>query len=237
MVKGKKEILFTRPLVARRTARRNVNCLMLVGSSLVVPQTTSRKCGAPPRGARSWRAISRATLTARTTRPSGFFARPPSSQKPQTFAVKHSGSLLLLGLEMLSRYLDPLAGGRGGSLRDATRLGAPCVVLYLTTVLQVGASNRGCIRNEGELRTLAEALACPICWDLAWARAILMMRTRAVELASTSQDWSSAKFLELIPQPNVSTLTEVERESIARQKLRDAKLSRYLSGPQQDRRS
>ena len=164
------------------------------------------------------------------------FRKAPSSQKIQDLAARKPGTLLTSGLEMMSKYLDPRAGGRGGSVKQGD-LGAPRVVRYLTTVVQVASSSGVGVRNERELRTLAEALDAMILGDLARAADILMMRFKAVELASSSSDWSSAKYLELIPQTQVSSLTEGEQDAIARQKIRDAKLNKYLSGGGEGRRS
>ena len=114
---------------------------------------------------------------------------------------------------------------------------SPRVVRYLTTVVQVSAAHGVSVRNERELRTLAEALDALLTGDITRAADIVMMRFKAVELATTSQDWSSAKFLELIPQTQVSSFTDMEKEAIAKQKLRDAKLAKLLAPAQGERRS
>ena len=168
---------------------------------------------------------------------SRFFAKAPSSQKIKDLASRRPGLLLLSGLEMMAKFLDPLAGGRGGVNAKPGQLGTPKVVRYLTTVVQVSAAHGVSVRNERELRTLAEALDALLLGDVTRAADIIMMRFKAVELAATSQDWSSAKFLELIPQTQVSSLTEMEKEAIAKQKFRDAKLAKLMAPSQGERRS
>ena len=43
------------------------------------------------------------------------FHKAPSSQRIQALAAKRPGHLLASGLEMMSKYLDPLLGGRGAA--------------------------------------------------------------------------------------------------------------------------
>ena len=108
---------------------------------------------------------------------------------------------------------------------------------YLTTVVQVSAAHGVSVRNERELRTLTDALNALLMGDVTRAADIIMLRFQAIELAATSQDWSSAKFLELSPQTQVSSLTEMEKEAITKQKFRDAKLAKLLAPAQGERRS
>jgi len=154
------------------------------------------------------------------------FRKAPSARSVQKLAREQPGVLLRQGLEMMSKYLDPLAGGGGATQKQMVL--EPKVVRYLTTMSAAARHTGVGLRNERELRTLAESIDALLEGDLCKAGDILMMRFKAVEFAATESDWSAAKFLEVIPEGTVTSLTPEEREAIAHRKAKEAKLQKLL---------
>ena len=104
------------------------------------------------------------------------------------------------------------------------------MVRYLTTALSPAHPSMG-VRNQRELRTLAEALDALIGGDLGRAADLLMQRFKAVELAATDAGgWAAASHLELIPEVNASSSTLSEREAAARALVRQDKLQKAIGG-------
>lgn len=160
----------------------------------------------------------------------GVFRDAPSLQMRsfQQTARAFPGRLMQTGLVSMQKYLDPLTGQRGGSAEDVT---SPRVVRYLTTVLQVshqkGQQALG-LRNERELRTLAEALDLLLEGQLPELGDLLTQRFKSVETAALESNWDLAKHFELIPAPGVSAVSDSERAIAATLKLREAKLYRLV---------
>ena len=150
----------------------------------------------------------------------------------QELARKNPGLLLQKGLAMMKRYMDPLRGGGGaGHSKDAKEL-PPIVTLYLTTVLQVIRNRSGSslgLRNEREMRTLAEAIDDLLQGQVVQAADKLMQRFKALELASSEGgDWGVARHLELIPPGQVASVGNVEKSMAANLEAKEQKLALML---------
>jgi len=104
------------------------------------------------------------------------------------------------------------------------------MVRYLTTALTPAHPSLG-MRNQRELRTLAEALDALLAGNVAQAADFLMQRFKAVELAATdTAGWAAASHLEIIPDTRASASSISEREHAARALLRADKLARAIGG-------
>jgi len=100
----------------------------------------------------------------------------------QEVARTRPGKLLQHGLQTMGRFLAERGQqDRSGGERQALQ---PRVVRYLTTVATAARSQPLGIRNERELRTLAEGLDCLMEGKLAELGDLLMQRYKAVETAA-----------------------------------------------------
>ena len=136
----------------------------------------------------------------------------------QELSARHPGKLYKRGLKNMSRFLAPRDGGQGGGSALQGQ-----AVEYLTTVSAVSCGLAG-IRNERELRTLAESIDLLAGGNLAAFGDVLMQRFRAVETAvQENGSWELARHLEVIPPPLPSTLSEAERAQALAMKQRERK--------------
>jgi len=102
------------------------------------------------------------------------------------------------------------------------------MVRYLTTALGPAHPSMG-MRNQRELRTLAEALDALLAGDVGRAADFMMQRFKAVELAATdAAGWAAASHLEIIPEARASASTMQEREAAARALMREDRLAKVI---------
>ncbi len=87
---------------------------------------------------------------------------------------------------------------------------------YLTSSL-IPASGQMKLRDERELRTLAQALDALMTGDLGRAGDVLMQRFRGVETAHPEGDWRLAQHLEVIPPTRVSSVPTTMRAELVRE--------------------
>ena len=135
------------------------------------------------------------------------------------------------GLKLMQKALASRQGGAdlNGPTMDALGRFQGLVTSYLTTALNPSLAVQGKplgLRNERELRTLAEALDALLRGDLPVIGDILLQRFRAVELNAIEGDWKLAHHLELIPQHAVSCVPPGMRQAIVQEQN---KLDKYAS--------
>ena len=103
------------------------------------------------------------------------------------------------------------------------------MVRYLTTALNPSHPGMG-VRNQRELRTLAEAMDALLAGNIGKAADFLMQRFKAVELAATdTAGWHAASHLELIPEMRASASSIHVRELAAKALLRQDRLERAIT--------
>ena len=130
----------------------------------------------------------------------------------------------------------PRSRGDTDDTGTASRLRAQ-VVQYLTTILKMSKTGGGLgLRNERELRTLAEALDRLISGHVAAVGDILIQRFKAVETAAADQSWDLAGHLELIPRAEVSSVATDEKEAAVAIKLRELKVAELSARLKRNRR-
>jgi len=136
---------------------------------------------------------------------------------------RHPGKLYKRGLRNMSRFLAPRSGQvDGGGLQGHA-------VEYLTTVSSV-ANGAVSMRNERELRTLAEGVDLLASGSLGSLGDVLMQRFRAVETSvQETGSWELARHLEAIPPSLPSTLSEAERAQALAMKQRERKAAAILA--------
>ena len=102
-------------------------------------------------------------------------------------------------------------------------------LLYLITVMlpTLGHDRIG-LRNERELRTLAEIIDAMVTGRLAHALDLAVQRYKAIETSCTDSTWAVAKHLELIPPHDISATSFAEREQASKLELREKKLREQL---------
>lgn len=123
----------------------------------------------------------------------------------------------------MSQYLPQCAGGE--YMRDWE----PRVTQYLTNVLEKTGKDLG-LRNERELRTLAQSLDAMLSSNYLLAADTLMARFQALELAAQEKNWSVSQHLELIPSSRVGAVSEEAKADAARSELRAHRLRNALAG-------
>jgi hypothetical protein len=121
------------------------------------------------------------------------------------------------------------AGGSDYSSKGQDTLTAD-VTRYLTTVIQPSRGTSLSLRNERELRTLAESMDCLLRGQVGQAGDILMQRFKAVEAASGAEgSWALAARYELIPASQISAVPPQEREAAMTLELKERKLAALLA--------
>lgn len=149
----------------------------------------------------------------------------------QKMADLRGGSLLENGVSMMSKALRAhLRGGESSNGPNAGQLRS-VVTSYLTQALMPACASNGQtfgLRNEREMRTLAEALDALVDGRLAAAGDLMMQRFRACEAAvldgGDQHAWSMAKHLELIPPHRVTSIPNGMRTEVMREENAEAKL-------------
>ena len=106
----------------------------------------------------------------------------------------------------------------------------PVAVAYLTSVFQPAHSELG-IRDNRELRTIAEALGALVRDQPLRSGDLLAQRFRAIELASSERNWSLARHLELIPDGKVTTTSQRARAEVSRLERQEQRLRQQLRRP------
>jgi len=131
------------------------------------------------------------------------------------------------GLRTMGRYLSE----RGQADRPAgeQELLHPRVVRYLTTVAAAARAQPLGLRNERELRTLAEGLDYFMEGKLAELGDLLMQRYKAVETAASDASWEIARHYELIPDTGVSAVSFSERAAATAMRQRELKLEKLAA--------
>ena len=86
------------------------------------------------------------------------------------------------------------------------------------------------LRNEREMRTLAEALDSLLTGDLGRAGDILMQRFRACEMNVLEGDWQLARHLEIIPPNQISCIPVGMRQDLVREQNQLNKLDAHHRG-------
>ena len=138
-------------------------------------------------------------------------------------SARDPGRLYKRGLKNMVRFLAPRAGTPGESSALQGR-----AVEYLTTVSSVANGTVG-VRNERELRTLAESIDLLAGGNLGALGDVLMQRFRAVETSvQENGSWELARHLEVIPPPLPSTLSKAERAQALALKQRERKAAAVL---------
>ena len=129
--------------------------------------------------------------------------------------------------QLLTRMQDYLVHRQlpGGDSNAAVPAAA---VSYLTSVLLPSAADMT-LRNNRELRTLAEILDLLALGRVLEAGDVVAQRFRAVELASAEGTWQLARHLELIPEARVSVTSTEARAEAARLERLETKVR--LGGP------
>lgn len=113
------------------------------------------------------------------------------------------------GVQLMQRALSAHLGGGGVHSKciEDVKVLRSVVTTYLTTGLAPALAAEGRplnMRNEREMRTLAEAMDAILRGDLAGAGDILMQRFRSCEMNASEGSWQQARHLELIPEARVS---------------------------------
>ena len=155
-------------------------------------------------------------------------------------AVVNEGSLLENGVQMMRKALAARQGGGGMSSEMQDQLTAlqGVVTNYLTVGLGPSAASLGKplgLRNEREMRTLAESLDALLAGDLGRAGDILMQRFRACEVNLLDGDWNLAKHLELIPAHQITCVPNGMRQEMQREKRLADKLATGSGSSRRDK--
>jgi len=137
-------------------------------------------------------------------------------------ADQKSGALLENGLGLMRRALATRMGGGEITAEEQKQLDAfqGIVTQYLTVGLMPGVAATGnplSMRNEREMRTIAEALDALTNGNLGLAGDILMQRFRACEINAQDGTWDLAKHMELIPDRQVSSVPLGMRQVLMRE--------------------
>ena len=144
--------------------------------------------------------------------------------RAQETARKKPGQLLKQGLAAMSQYLPQ--GGPSGS----GELWTPRVTQYLVQVVLKQSRDLG-VRNERELRTLAQSLDAMLTGNYLLAADTLMARFAAVELAAAeSNNWAVPKHLELIPTASAGVASEKAKADAVREESTALRLRRAMGG-------
>jgi len=152
-------------------------------------------------------------------------------------AVTQEGALLENGVLMMRKALAARQGGGGltsETIEQLTTLQG-VVTNYLTVGLGPSAASQGKplgMRNEREMRTLAESLDALLNGDLGRAGDIMMQRFRACEVNAIEGDWGMAKHLELIPAHQISSIPNGMRQEMQKEKRLADKLAAGSSSNQ-----
>ena len=157
------------------------------------------------------------------SRGSHFRAAPHQNDAMNSFmltAEKHPGRLMLQGLRQMDRHLTSRGGVLVGGERSDTEIMEPVVTRYLVNLVQQ-QSTKLSLRNERELRTIAEALDSMLTGRFAELGDLLMQRFRAIECAAVEGGWETAKHMELIPPTETTSLTQRERADAAALEVRE----------------
>eukprot|EP00971_Amphidinium_carterae_P340505 6478875-Amphidinium_carterae.1 len=125
----------------------------------------------------------------------------------QRIAQEHPGRLTKQGLAAMARQLGPRWGGLATATPEDSMAHEPIATVYLTNVLLPARGRDLGVRNDRELRTLAQALDMILTGRLSEATGTLMHRMHAIEAATEEGgDWSVAQRYELIPPRAVSSI-------------------------------
>ena len=170
-----------------------------------------------------------------------FFRGAPTIFKGSKFlqeATKREGSLLENGVQMMRKALAARQGGgeMSGAMRDELSGLQGVVTNYLTVGLSPSAASQGKplgLRNEREMRTLAEGLDAIMAGDLGRAGDILMQRFRACEVNVLDGDWTMAKHLELIPAHAVTCVPNGMRQQMQKEHVLAEKVAKGSGSGQQ----
>ena len=124
----------------------------------------------------------------------------------------------------MRRFSEP-GGSQGGGGDDAADLMRPRAVRYVTTVLKSLEGKDLAIRDDRELRNLAECLDALLRGDLPHLGDVLMQRLKSVETKVKDKSWHLANHLELIPPSTASLVSPEERHAAGCAELRAKKLA------------
>ena len=109
-----------------------------------------------------------------------------------------------------------MIGGRGLSRLSAEggEASEPIVTTYVTTLLlPTGQISK---RNTRELLTLATVFDHLFLVEVPDACDILTQRSKAVEMASAESSWATAQHIELVPELQLSSISQREQEEAIR---------------------
>ncbi len=128
-------------------------------------------------------------------------------------ATEQPGKLFRAGLTTMGEQLSPL-----DSLEDETSEVPAIVLKYFLMVFMPQHSIKGIgVGMYRELRTLAEVMDLLIVGKTPEALDMLMQRMKACMMSIADRDWSSAKWLELIPPSEGQTVVSQADEELAQQ--------------------
>ena len=134
-------------------------------------------------------------------------------------ARKRPGHLLRHGLKTISKFLAERGAGPDSGLELQPRM-----VEYLTTAASATRAQPLNLRNERELRTLADGLDNLLSGRLAEAGDLMIQRYKAVETAVSGEGWELARHLEVIPPASISAVSLSERAAVTAMRARELKL-------------
>ncbi len=142
--------------------------------------------------------------------PTGVAAR---RQHYRRIASEQPGKLFRAGLTTMCEQLSPL-----DALEEETSEVPAIVLKYFLTVFMPQHSLKGIgIPMYRELRTLAEVMDLLIVGKSPAALDMLMQRMKACMMSIADRDWSSAKWLELIPHSEGQSAVSQADEELAQQ--------------------
>ncbi len=138
---------------------------------------------------------------------------------------------MVSGLRVMKTFLSAQEGSGGGVTQNGEEVCLTLdVVRYLMTVTIPNRGSSLSVRNERELRTLAETLDCLLRGQIGSAGDILMQRFKAVEAASAPDgSWALSARYELIPPVGISAVPASEMEAALSLELRERKLQALLA--------
>ena len=139
-------------------------------------------------------------------------------------ARRRPGRLLRHGLKTISKFLAERGAGA-----DPNMSLQPRMVEYLTTVASATRAQPLNLRNERELRTLAEGLDHLLSGRLAEAGDLLIQRYKAVETAAGGESWELARHLEVIPPAAISAVSQSERAAVTAMRARELKVDQMVT--------
>ncbi len=152
-----------------------------------------------------------------------FFRKGPSlfkGSKLRELSENRRGVFLENGVKEMTKFLATRQAGAAlsGTEKEGVKVLQHVMSSYITSSL-IPASGEMRLRDERELRTLAQALDALMTGDPGRAGDVLMQRVCGVEAAHLEGDGRLAQHLEVVPPAGSSSVPERVREELAQEKL------------------